>query len=158
MAEGATGRAPSPRFCTSREKRWLTRIISRKSLVSQHSSNTKQARSRRTGSPLFVFDYTGHYVVYKCLLLCVASPPFSARTAGTTQGQGHFLLGKGQIMSTPTPAVLSFRPSEKNAVIPDQLVKRLAGTTLIQRALDTAKQVEKGKDIWVVTDSDEIRP
>ena len=60
-------------------------------------------------------------------------------------------------MSTPTPRCLVIPAIKKNAVIPDQLVKRLAGTTLIQRALDTAKQVEKGKDIWVVTDSDEIR-
>ena len=28
---------------------------------------------------------------------------------------------------------------KKNAVIPDQLVKRLAGVTLIQRAIDTAR-------------------
>ena len=46
---------------------------------------------------------------------------------------------------------------KKNAVIPDQLVKKLAGTTLIQRALDTAKAVAPGRDILVVTDSDEIR-
>ena len=46
---------------------------------------------------------------------------------------------------------------KKNAVIPDQLIKKLAGKTLIQRALDTAKQVADGKDILVVTDSDEIR-
>ena len=46
---------------------------------------------------------------------------------------------------------------KKNAVIPDQLVKRLAGKTLIQRALDTARQVAPGRDILVVTDSDEIR-
>ena len=30
---------------------------------------------------------------------------------------------------------------KKNAVIPDQLVKRLAGVTLIQRAIDTARGV-----------------
>ena len=46
---------------------------------------------------------------------------------------------------------------KKNAVIPDQLVKKLAGKTLIQRALDTAKAVTPGRDILVVTDSDEIR-
>ena len=46
---------------------------------------------------------------------------------------------------------------KKNAVIPDQLVKKLAGKTLIQRALDTAKRVAPGADILVVTDSDEIR-
>jgi spore coat polysaccharide biosynthesis predicted glycosyltransferase SpsG/CMP-N-acetylneuraminic acid synthetase len=46
---------------------------------------------------------------------------------------------------------------KKNAVIPDQLVKKLAGKTLMQRALDTAKGVASGGDILVVTDSDEIR-
>ena len=46
---------------------------------------------------------------------------------------------------------------KKNAVIPDQLVKKLAGVTLIQRALDTAKQVCADTHIHVVTDSDEIR-
>lgn len=60
-------------------------------------------------------------------------------------------------MSTRTTRCLVIPAIKKNAVIPDQLVKRLAGVTLIQRALDTAKQVEGGKDIWVVTDSDEIR-
>ena len=46
---------------------------------------------------------------------------------------------------------------KKSAVIPDQLVKKLAGKTLVQRALDTAKEVAPGEDILVVTDSDEIR-
>lgn len=46
---------------------------------------------------------------------------------------------------------------KKSAVIPDQLVKKLAGKTLIQRALDTALSVADGKDILVFTDSDEIR-
>ena len=45
---------------------------------------------------------------------------------------------------------------KKNAVIPDQLVKRLAGVTLIQRAIDTAKALAPGDDIVVVTDSQEI--
>lgn len=45
---------------------------------------------------------------------------------------------------------------KKNAVIPDQLVKRLAGVTLIQRAIDTARAVAHGSDIVVVTDSQEI--
>ncbi|MDR1857079.1 MAG: cytidine 5'-phosphate N-acetylneuraminic acid synthetase [Desulfovibrio sp.] len=45
---------------------------------------------------------------------------------------------------------------KKNAVIPDQLVKRLAGVTLIERALDTARGVVGGEDIVVVTDSQEI--
>ena len=45
---------------------------------------------------------------------------------------------------------------KKAAVIPDQLVKKLAGVTLIQRALNTAKELTDGKDIHVVTDSEEI--
>lgn len=45
---------------------------------------------------------------------------------------------------------------KKNAVIPDQLVKRLAGVTLIQRAIDTARSVADAADIMVVTDSQEI--
>ena len=45
---------------------------------------------------------------------------------------------------------------KKNAVIPDQLVKKLAGMTLIERALHTARGVLPGEDILVVTDSQEI--
>lgn len=45
---------------------------------------------------------------------------------------------------------------KKNAVIPDQLVKRLAGVTLIQRAIDTARGVVPAQDVIVVTDSQEI--
>ncbi len=45
---------------------------------------------------------------------------------------------------------------KKSAVIPDQLVKKLAGKTLIQRALDTAKGFAQGADVHVVTDSEEI--
>ena len=45
---------------------------------------------------------------------------------------------------------------KKNAVIPDQLVKRLAGITLIQRAIDTARGVVPAQDVIVVTDSQEI--
>ena len=46
---------------------------------------------------------------------------------------------------------------KKNAVIPDQLVKKLAGKTLMSRALATALGVLPGEDVLVVTDSDEIR-
>ncbi len=46
---------------------------------------------------------------------------------------------------------------KKNAVIPDQLVKKLAGKTLIARALETACKVLPCADVLVVTDSDEIR-
>lgn len=45
---------------------------------------------------------------------------------------------------------------KKNAVIPDQLVKKLAGTTLIERALNTARACAKGEDIITLTDSEEI--
>ncbi|MDE7063891.1 MAG: cytidine 5'-phosphate N-acetylneuraminic acid synthetase, partial [Desulfovibrionaceae bacterium] len=45
---------------------------------------------------------------------------------------------------------------KKNAVIPDQLVKRMAGVTLIERARQTARGVMSGEHIVVVTDSQEI--
>jgi len=45
---------------------------------------------------------------------------------------------------------------KKNAVIPDQLVKRLAGVTLIERAIHIARAVMPGEDITVLTDSQEI--
>ena len=45
---------------------------------------------------------------------------------------------------------------KKNAVIPDQLVKKLAGVTLIERAILTARAVLPGQDIVVLTDSQEI--
>lgn len=45
---------------------------------------------------------------------------------------------------------------KKNAVIPDQLIKKLAGVTLMERALNTARSVLPGRDIIVLTDSQEI--
>lgn len=45
---------------------------------------------------------------------------------------------------------------KKNAVIPDQLVKKLAGVTLIERGINTARGVVGGEDIYVLTDSPEI--
>ncbi|MBQ7586127.1 MAG: cytidine 5'-phosphate N-acetylneuraminic acid synthetase [Desulfovibrionaceae bacterium] len=45
---------------------------------------------------------------------------------------------------------------KKHAVIPDQLVKKLQGQTLISRALDTARSVCPAQDIVVLTDSQEI--
>ena len=45
---------------------------------------------------------------------------------------------------------------KKHAVIPDQLVKKLAGETLIERAIRTARSVCQGQDVYVVTDSQEI--
>ncbi len=45
---------------------------------------------------------------------------------------------------------------KKNAVIPDQLIKKLAGTTLIERAINTARGAASGDDIVVFTDSQEI--
>ena len=43
---------------------------------------------------------------------------------------------------------------KKSAVIPDQLVKKLNGKTLIQRAIDIAKKITE--NILVITDSEEI--
>jgi len=43
---------------------------------------------------------------------------------------------------------------KKNAVIPDQLVKKLNGITLIQRAINIAKKLSN--NILVITDSEEI--
>ena len=43
---------------------------------------------------------------------------------------------------------------KKNAVIPDQLIKKLDGITLIQRAINTAKGITD--NILIVTDSEEI--
>jgi spore coat polysaccharide biosynthesis predicted glycosyltransferase SpsG/CMP-N-acetylneuraminic acid synthetase len=45
---------------------------------------------------------------------------------------------------------------KKNAIIPDQLVKKLNGITLIQRAINTAKEMREDSDIYVITDSEEI--
>ncbi len=45
---------------------------------------------------------------------------------------------------------------KKNAKIPDQLVKKLRGITLIQRAIDTACGFTEKADIFVITDSQEI--
>jgi len=43
---------------------------------------------------------------------------------------------------------------KKNAVIPDQLIKKLDGITLIQRAINTAKEITK--NVLIITDSQEI--
>ena len=46
---------------------------------------------------------------------------------------------------------------KKNAIIPDQLIKKLNGITLIQRAIDTAlRLVDSSKNLLILTDSDEI--
>ncbi len=45
---------------------------------------------------------------------------------------------------------------KKSAVIPDQLVKKLNGITLIQRAINTAQELSTNENIFVVTDSQEI--
>ncbi|MCT7599796.1 cytidylyltransferase domain-containing protein [Aliarcobacter butzleri] len=45
---------------------------------------------------------------------------------------------------------------KKNAVIPDQLIKKLDGVTLIQRAINTALEITTNENILVVTDSEEI--
>ena len=43
---------------------------------------------------------------------------------------------------------------KKNAIIPDQLIKKLNGITLIQRAINTAKEITQ--NIFIITDSEEI--
>ncbi|NWF66529.1 MAG: cytidine 5'-phosphate N-acetylneuraminic acid synthetase [Campylobacterales bacterium] len=45
---------------------------------------------------------------------------------------------------------------KKSAVIPDQLIKKLNGITLIQRAINTALEITTNKNILVITDSEEI--
>ena len=45
---------------------------------------------------------------------------------------------------------------KKSAVIPDQLIKKLDGLTLIQRAINIALEITTKKNILVVTDSEEI--
>ncbi len=45
---------------------------------------------------------------------------------------------------------------KKNAVIPDQLIKKLDGITLIQRAIDTASKLTSKENLFVITDSEEI--
>ncbi len=45
---------------------------------------------------------------------------------------------------------------KKHTVFPDDLVKKLAGTTLLQRAINLARSLVSNQDIHLVTDSDEI--
>ena len=45
---------------------------------------------------------------------------------------------------------------KKNVAFPDDLVKKLNGTTLVQRAIYKAKELTEGKNIIVITDSEEI--
>ena len=45
---------------------------------------------------------------------------------------------------------------KKNVAFTDDLVKKLAGTSLIQRAIDRARRLVPGEHIYVVTDSEEI--
>ena len=45
---------------------------------------------------------------------------------------------------------------KKNAVIPDQLVKKLNGETLIQRAINVSKDIISNENIYIITDSQEI--
>ncbi len=51
-------------------------------------------------------------------------------------------------------ALLIIPAIKKNAVIPDQLIKKLNGITLIQRAINTAKEITD--NILIITDSQEI--
>lgn len=45
---------------------------------------------------------------------------------------------------------------KKNAVIPDQLIKKLNGITLIQRAINTSLELTNHQNILIITDSAEI--
>lgn len=45
---------------------------------------------------------------------------------------------------------------KKSAVIPDQLIKKLDGITLIQRAINTALEITTNENVLVITDSEEI--
>ena len=45
---------------------------------------------------------------------------------------------------------------KKNAKIPDQLIKKLNGITLIQRAINIAKKIAHESHIFIITDSQEI--
>lgn len=45
---------------------------------------------------------------------------------------------------------------KKNATIPDQLIKKLCGVTLVQRAINTALEITAKRNIYVITDSEEI--
>ena len=46
---------------------------------------------------------------------------------------------------------------KKNAVIPDQLIKKLNGITLIQRAINKAQELTSNENIFVISDSEEIQ-
>ena len=46
---------------------------------------------------------------------------------------------------------------KKNVAFHDDLVKKLAGQSLIERSINKAKEITCGEDIYVVTDSEEIR-
>lgn len=54
-------------------------------------------------------------------------------------------------LSVVIPAV------KKNVAFPDDLVKKLAGKSLLQRAVEKALEIAKPENVHVVTDSDEIK-
>ena len=43
---------------------------------------------------------------------------------------------------------------KKNVAFTDDLVKKLAGTSLVQRAIDKAKRIVPREHIYIVTDSE----
>ncbi len=45
---------------------------------------------------------------------------------------------------------------KKNAIIPDQLDRKMAGITLLQRAINCSKKIVPDEDIIIITDSQEI--
>ena len=45
---------------------------------------------------------------------------------------------------------------KKNVAFYDDLIKKLAGQSLIERSINKAKEMSEGENIYVVTDSEEI--
>ena len=61
---------------------------------------------------------------------------------------------KNSQLSTLNSPLVVIPAIKKNAVIPDQLIKKLNGITLIQRAINTAKELTD--NLLIITDSQEI--
>lgn len=74
-----------------------------------------------------------------------------ARPPQSPQRQPH----KAPMTDAPKPYCLIIPAFGEHTALPDQYVKKLAGTSLMQRALDTAGKAVDSKDIRVMTDSDE---
>lgn len=64
--------------------------------------------------------------------------------------------GNSQFSTLNSQLLIVIPAIKKSAVIPDQLIKKLDGITLIQRAINTALEITTNQNILVVTDSEEI--